>query len=88
MQLPTTLNTNRSAILRILHDHDLLVWMIWPDCLIKLINSSLSLAVTTFTFQQSDGVVCIAKKVTLTSFDDGVSALEESVASGTKYLVC
>lgn len=78
-QLPPGLNTKPDTILKILHNHHLLVQeILWPQFTIKAIESIKSAPPTTvFILEKNTGIFRPQRSVTCISFDDGVSCMEE-----------
>lgn len=79
VQLPTGLNTKPDTILKILHNHRLLVQKIlWPQFKIKS-RKFIRYAphTTVFILEQNTVIGYPQRRVTCTSLDDGVSCLEE-----------
>ncbi|OJJ81881.1 uncharacterized protein ASPGLDRAFT_59890 [Aspergillus glaucus CBS 516.65] len=81
IQLPAGIDTNRDIILNILHNHHLLVQNIWPSFTIKSISSAPD---TTVFALEKPVFIAYIKKATFTSFDGGVTTLEELGSSGIK----
>lgn len=79
VQLPTGFNTKPDTILKILHNHRLLVQKIlWPQFTIKSRKFIRYAPLTTvFILEQNTAIGRPQRRVTCTSLDDGVSCLEE-----------
>lgn len=81
--LPPDINTKPETILQILHNHHLLVQNMWPNFTIKSINRNTP-ATTIFALEKPTKLGLAQEAVTFTSFEDGVSVLEE-VGPTTRY---
>lgn len=77
------INTKPETILQILHNHHLLVQNMWPNFTIKSINRNTP-ATTIFALEKPTKLGLAQEAVTFTSFEDGVSVLEE-VGPTTRY---
>ena len=86
VQLPPGINTKPETILEILHNHNLLVLNLWPSFSIKPINYAP--ATTIFVLEKPTESITTRKKVTVSSFNDGVFVLEELELSKASYQTC
>ena len=86
VQLPPGINTKPETILEVLHNHNLLVQNLFPSFAIKFIKYAP--ATTIFVLEISTESFHFQKKVTFSSFNDGVFVLEKLKLSRTSYQTC